>query len=70
MIALYLVLVELGKVRFYRVGPNGPPVAPRRPEREHWIHHRAARWSIHGRPRRSRPPTNPSRPSSPGHGSH
>jgi len=70
MIALYLVLVELGKVRFYRVGPNGPPVAPRRPGRELWTPPRAARGSLPGPPRRSRPPTNPSRPSSPGHGSH
>jgi P-type Mg2+ transporter len=52
MIVLYLVLVELGKLRFYRVRPHGPPVARRRPEPEHWIHHRATRWSIHGRPRR------------------
>ena len=52
MIVIYLVLVELGKLRFYRVRPHGPPLARRRPEREHWIHHRATRWSIPGRPRR------------------
>ncbi|MGZ4426227.1 MAG: magnesium-translocating P-type ATPase [Gaiellaceae bacterium] len=52
MIVIYLVLVELGKLRFYRVRPHGPPVARRRPDREHWIHHRATRWSIPGRPRR------------------
>ena len=53
MIVLYLVLVELGKLRFYRVRPpHGAPVARRRHEREHWIHHRATRWSIHGRPPR------------------
>ena len=55
MIVIYLVLVELGKLRFYRVRPHGPPVARRWPEREHWIHHRATRWSIHGRPRRPMP---------------
>ena len=52
MIVIYLVLVELGKLRFYRLRPHGPPVARRRREREHWIHHRATRWSIPGRPRR------------------
>ena len=49
MIVIYLVLVELGKLRFYRVRPHGAPLARRRPEREHWIHHRATRWSIPGR---------------------
>lgn len=34
-----------------RAWPHGPPVARRRPDREHWIHHRATRWSIPGRPR-------------------
>ena len=42
MVVIYLVLVELGKLRFYRVRRHGPPVARRRPEREHWIHHRDA----------------------------
>ena len=55
MIVLYLVLVELGKLRFYRVRPHGPPIARRRPDREHWIHHRATRWSIPGRPGRPLP---------------
>jgi Mg2+-importing ATPase len=55
MIVIYVVLVELGKLRFYRVRPHAPPVARRRPEREHWIHHRATPWSIHGRPRRPMP---------------
>jgi Mg2+-importing ATPase len=59
MIVLYLVLVELGKIRFYRVRPHGPPLARRRPDREHWIHHRATRWSIHGRPRRPTPAHQP-----------
>jgi Mg2+-importing ATPase len=50
MIVVYLVLIELGKQRFYRVRPPGPPIARPRPAREHWIHHRASRWSIHERP--------------------
>ena len=61
MIVVYFVLVELGKLRFYRVQPHGPPVARHRPEREHWIHRRATRWSIPGRPHRPRPPTNAGR---------
>ena len=52
MIVVYLVLIELGKRRFYRVLPHGPPIARPRPPREHWIHHRASRWSIHARPHR------------------
>jgi Mg2+-importing ATPase len=52
MIVVYLVLIELGKRRFYRVLPHGPPIARPRPTREHWIHHRASRWSIHARPHR------------------
>ena len=59
MIVLYLVLVELGKLRFYRVRPPGPTLARRRPPREHWILHRATRWSIPGRPRRPRPVQQP-----------
>jgi P-type Mg2+ transporter len=55
MIVLYLVLVELGKVRFYRARPTGSTVPRRRPRREHWIQHRATRWSIPGRLRRTRP---------------
>jgi Mg2+-importing ATPase len=55
MIILYLVLVELGKLRFYRVRPHGPPIARPRPEHENWIRHRATRWSIPGRPRRNIP---------------
>ena len=55
MIVLYLVLVELGKRRFYRVRPHGPSITRRHPDREHWIRHRATRWSIPGRPRRPLP---------------
>ena len=52
LIPLYLLLIELGKRRFYRVKPRGPAVAHPRPERERRIHHRASRWTIHARPRR------------------
>ncbi len=55
MIIVYLILIELGKRRFYRVRSPGPPVARPRRDREHWIHHRASRWSIHARPRRPVP---------------
>jgi P-type Mg2+ transporter len=41
MIVVYLLLIELGKLRFYQVRPSGPPLSRRRPDREHWIHHRA-----------------------------
>ena len=52
MIVVYLVLIELGKRRFYRVRPPGPPIARPRPDRERRIHHRASRWSTHAGPRR------------------
>ncbi len=52
MIIVYLLLIELGKRRFYRVRPSGPPVARPRRDREHWIHHRASRWTIRARPHR------------------
>ena len=52
MIPIYLLLIELGKRRFYRVRPQGRRLARPRPEHERRIHHRASRWSIHGRPRR------------------
>ncbi|MFI4977275.1 MAG: magnesium-translocating P-type ATPase [Solirubrobacterales bacterium] len=52
MIIAYLVLIELGKRRFYRIQPPGPPMAHPRPDREHWIHHRASRWSTRERPHR------------------
>jgi P-type Mg2+ transporter len=55
MIVVYLVLIELGKQRFYRVRPHGPPIARPRPAREHRIQHRASRWSIHPGPRRPGP---------------
>jgi P-type Mg2+ transporter len=46
-IALYLVIVELGKRRFYRTPHEGRPLARRHPKRH--VHHRAARWSVPGR---------------------
>ena len=55
MIILYLVLIELGKERFYRTEPAGPPLARPHPMRP--VHHRASRWSVSGRlpaPRRRR----------------
>jgi Mg2+-importing ATPase len=47
MIVVYLILVEFGKRRFYRVEAKGPPLARHRP-RQHRIHRRASRWSIPG----------------------
>ncbi|HVW17154.1 MAG TPA: magnesium-translocating P-type ATPase, partial [Solirubrobacteraceae bacterium] len=53
LIVAYIALIELGKQRFYRVRPaRGAPLARPRPDREHWIHHRATRWSTLARPRR------------------
>ncbi len=57
MILIYLVLIELGKRRFYRLHTEGQPVARPHPPRQRRIHHRASRWSIPGRaprPRRRR----------------
>ena len=59
MIVVYLVLIELGKQRFYRVRPHGPKLARPWPERERRIHHRASRWTIRGRP--AQPGGQPSR---------
>lgn len=49
MICLYLVLIELGKRRFYRPRTHGRPIAEPPPATERRIHHRASRWSIGGR---------------------
>jgi Mg2+-importing ATPase len=51
MILLYLVLVELGKCRFYAVSTRGMPIARPRPPRQRRIHHRASRWSTRHGPR-------------------
>ncbi|MGI8429241.1 MAG: cation transporting ATPase C-terminal domain-containing protein [Solirubrobacteraceae bacterium] len=45
MILTYLLLIELGKRRFYRIEAQGPSIARARPPREHRIHRRASRWS-------------------------
>jgi Mg2+-importing ATPase len=46
MIPAYLLLLELGKRRFYRVEAAGSPLARPRPPRQQRIHTRASRWSI------------------------
>jgi len=46
MIPTYLLLLELGKRRFYRPRAAGRPLARPRPRRLRRIHHRASRWSI------------------------
>jgi len=55
MIIVYFVLIELGKRRFYRLRPPGPPIARARPDRERWIHRRASRWTTHTGPHHRRP---------------
>jgi hypothetical protein len=50
MIPTYLLLLELGKRRFYRIQSTGRPIARPRPPRHRRIHYRASRWSIHPRP--------------------
>src|SRR5581483_11248518 len=52
MIVVYLLLIELGKRRFYRAEPPGPPIARPHPPLLRHRHHRASRWSIRARPRR------------------
>jgi P-type Mg2+ transporter len=46
MIVSYLLLIELGKRRFYRLETAGRPVARSRPLRLRHVHRRASRWSI------------------------
>ncbi len=54
MILVYLLLIELGKQRFYRVRHPGPSIARPRPARERRILRRASRWTTHaGTHRRS-----------------
>jgi len=52
MVILYLVLVEVGKVIFYRRLPSGRPLAT--PIAHKRAHHRASRWSVIGHPRAAR----------------
>jgi Mg2+-importing ATPase len=47
MVVAYLILIELGKQRFYRSLPRGRPLA--RPRLHKRARHRASRWSISGR---------------------
>jgi Mg2+-importing ATPase len=51
MIPAYLLLLELGKRRFYGIAAVGRPLARPRPPRQRRIHHRASRWTVRGRPR-------------------
>jgi Mg2+-importing ATPase len=46
MVVVYLVLIDVGKRRFYRRRPAGIPLAQPQPPRERRIHHRASRWSV------------------------
>jgi Mg2+-importing ATPase len=46
MVVVYIVLIELGKRRFYRHPPEGKPLAHPHPRRR--ILHRASRWSTRG----------------------
>ncbi len=46
MVLVYIVLIELGKRRFYRHPPEGQPLARAHPRRR--IHHRASRLSTRG----------------------
>jgi Mg2+-importing ATPase len=57
MIPTYLLLLELGKLRFYRIQITGRPIARPGPVRHRRIHHRASRWSIRNpvRPRATVP---------------
>ena len=50
MIVIYLLLIELGKRHFYRDRASGPPLARRPRDREHWIRHRATRWTTRSGP--------------------
>jgi len=59
MIVIYLLLIELGKRHFYRDHASGPPLARRPRDREHWIRHRATRWTTRSGPR---PPVPASQP--------
>jgi P-type Mg2+ transporter len=59
MTAVYLVLIEVGKRRFYRVRASGPTVARPVSERERWIAHRASRWSTHAPAQSAAAPAEP-----------
>jgi Mg2+-importing ATPase len=55
MIPVYLLLLELGKRRFYRIQTAGPPIARPHPPRHRRIHYRASRWSIRNQLHRRAP---------------
>ena len=57
MVITYLVLIEIGKQRFYRALPEGRPLARPHPQRP--VHHRASRWSITGRAPGAKHPRRP-----------
>jgi hypothetical protein len=42
----HLILVELGKRRFYRAGGPSAAAPISKPDRHRRIHHRASRWSV------------------------
>jgi Mg2+-importing ATPase len=49
MIPLYLLLLEVGKLVFYRYesGTSGEPLARHRPRRQRRVLRRASRWTVH-----------------------
>jgi Mg2+-importing ATPase len=53
LIPTYLLLLELGKRRFYRLEEQRAPAPPRRTARERHILRRASRWTIRHRPQPS-----------------
>jgi P-type Mg2+ transporter len=59
MIVIYLLLIELGKRHSYRDHASGPPLARRPRDREHWIRHRATRWTTRSGPRQPVPASQP-----------
>ena len=46
MVVVYLLLIELGKRRFYRLETAGPPLVHRQPPRLRRLEHRASRWTV------------------------
>jgi len=50
IIPTYLLLLELGKRRFYRLEAQRGPAAPARSARERRVLRRASRWTLHHRP--------------------
>lgn len=54
MIVVHLMLIELGKRRFYRALPAGPLLARPHPPRQRRIGRRASWWTVVTRPPRRR----------------